>query len=195
MDRQRLILVLGAVGLVLAAGLAVLIATHDTDEPGRAIRTVCDEVIDPGAELAPGVTAGDYCAQIDLHQDLSLLGPDGFFGRFPHSALEIGNPSFLRWDTDGCSAPVIGGGPYDFDHPCHRHDFNWRNLKDLDREAAPVWNARTKTRADVGFLADMFSECALRTPHARVGCETTARIYYTVVHLSPSGLGVLAAFE
>ena len=90
---------------------------------------------------------------------------------------------------------MIGEGPYDFSHPCHRHEFNWRNLKDLDREGAPAWNARTKARADVGFLADMFSECALLTQLAQIGCETTARVYYTVVHLNPSGLGVLGALE
>ncbi len=89
----------------------------------------------------------------------------------------------------------IGEGPYDFIHPFHRHDFNWRNLKQLDRGGVPVWNARTKARADVGFLADMFAECALRTPLTQIGCETTARVYHTVVHLNPSGLGVLEVFE
>ncbi len=195
MDSDRLLLAAGALGVLVAAVLAWLIAVHDPDRTEEPFLTVCSEVVDPGVEVAPGVDAGDYCGEIDFHQGLALLASDGFLPRFPHSVLVSGVPGYLRWDTDGCSAPIIGGGPYGFSHPCHRHDFGWRNLKQLDREGARVWNARTKTRADVGFLADMFSECALLTAPAQIGCETTARVYYTVVHLNPSGLGVLAALE
>jgi len=193
MNSERVLIGLGLGGLIVAVVLGVLIAGRGSDAP--PVRTVCDEVTNPNVEVVPGVTAGEYCAQIDFHQSLGLLSADGFYPRFPHSVFESGSPGYLRWDTDGCSAPVVGEGPYDFSHPCHRHDFNWRNLKDLDRDGAPVWNARTKARADVGFLADMFSECALLTPLAQIGCETTARVYYTVVHLNPSGLGVLETFE
>jgi hypothetical protein len=193
MNSERVLVGVGLVGLIVAVVLGALIAGRGSEVP--PVRTVCDEVTNPDVEVAPGVTAGEYCAQIDFHQALGLLSADGFYPRFPHTAFASGSPRYLRWDTDGCSAPVIGEGPYDFSHPCHRHDFNWRNLKDLDRDGAPVWNARTKARADVGFLADMFSECTLLTPLAQIGCETTARIYYTVVHLNPSGLGVLETFE
>ena len=153
MNSERVLVGAGLVGLIVAVVLGAVIAGRGSEAP--PVRTVCDEVTNPDVEVAPGVTAGEYCAQIDFHQALGLLSAEGFYPRFAHTAFASGSPRYLRWDTDGCSAPVVGEGPYDFSHPCHRHDFNWRNLKDLDRDGAPVWNARTKARADVGFLAGL----------------------------------------
>ena len=71
--------------------------------------------------------------------------------------------------------------------PCGRHDFAWRNMQALDAPAAPVWHIDNKDRADAGFLFDMRTRCAAVSAVWRIGCDTTARIYYTAVRLNPAG--------
>jgi hypothetical protein len=52
-----------------------------------------------------------------------------------------------------------------------------------------------KDRVDAGFLYDMRTRCAAVPVIFRIGCDTTARIYYTAVRLNPSGVQGLPGRE
>ena len=83
----------------------------------------------------------------------------------------------LDFSTDGCSAPVIGstGISFDFTNPCLRHDFGYRNYKDLGRFEAE------KARVDRQFYDDMVAHCRTRSFLLRGRCMTWARRYYSAV--------------
>ena len=48
---------------------------------------------------------------------------------------------------------------------------------------------------DAGFLWDMRTRCAAFDGITRLGCDTTARVYYTAVRLNPSGVSGLPGRE
>jgi hypothetical protein len=83
---------------------------------------------------------------------------------------------------------VFGSGPFDFSLPCNRHDFGWRNLQVVDEDDAPLWHIVNKDRVDAGFLHDMRVRCSPLNRIQRIGCDTTARIYYTAIRLNSSGV-------
>jgi len=143
-----------------------------------------------------GVVIGQYCTDIDRHLNLSLGGSDGFEGAFvqPRAPSDPASPRpvYLVWESDGCSAPVLGSGPFDFSLACNRHDFGWRNLRGIDAGDTPVWHAANKDRVDAGFLVDMRTRCAGLSGLSRLGCDTTARVYYTAVRLNSAGVRDLA---
>jgi hypothetical protein len=155
---------------------------------------VCQEM--PAAVLEGayygGVTIATACGDVDTDLSLPLGGPDGFEAIFkapePPAGAGTPHPDYLVWESDGCSAPVLGSGPFDFSLACSRHDFGWRNLKAIDRTGAEVWHTANKERVDAGFLWDMRTRCAAFSPIVRIGCDTTARVYYTAVRLNPSGV-------
>ncbi|NQV05828.1 hypothetical protein HQ535_04700, partial [bacterium] len=123
--------VLSGLALILIA--AFVITGGLGPPPGES--NVCREV--PGSELdervAGSIERGEVCGEIDSTLDAPLGGPDGFEGVLmapaPPSDPSTLRPAYLVWETDGCSAPVLGAGPFDFTLACTRHDFGWRNLK------------------------------------------------------------------
>ncbi|MEX1206978.1 MAG: phospholipase A2 [Acidimicrobiia bacterium] len=190
-----------AIGLGLLTGLIALIAlaywVSSAVGPPPTAADVCREVPAPILESPVGlVLLAEVCTNIDVRLDIALGGVDGFEGEFrkpePPSDPATPRPDYLVWDSDGCSAPVLGSGPFDFTLACNRHDFGWRNLKEYDTEASPVWMVDNKDRVDAGFLYDMRIRCAVVSGIFRIGCDTTARIYYTAVRLNPSGVDGLA---
>lgn len=187
----RVVLIGVGTGLVAAILLAYWLTEGIGPNPPAA--DVCEEVPAPilGAPVAD-VTLGTVCSEIDHRLDEPLSGTDGFEGDFryanPPSDPAHPRPLYLVWDSDGCSAPVLGRGPFDFTLACNRHDFGWRNLKNIDREDAPIWQVENKDRVDAGFLHDMRQRCAAIPAIFRIGCDTTARVYYTAVRLNPSGV-------
>lgn len=196
--RIGLWIVTGALGGLFLGGLAVTAITgHTLGEPPRPADVCAGVTGELGAIPPAGVDAEAWCAEIDRHLDLPIAGADGFEAAVvqpdPPSDPSEPRPDFLRWDTDGCSAPVVGGGPFSFELACLRHDFGWRNLKELHRDGIQVWHVPNKDRVDAGFLYDMRVRCAGVTPVFRIGCETTARIYYSAVRLNPSGVDVIPA--
>ncbi len=174
--------------------LVVLVSGLVGPAPERA--AVCREVSDDalGAPVS-GVQLSVVCDDIDRNLNLALGGIDGFEGVFkapePPSGPETQRPDYLVWETDGCSAPVLGSGPFDFTLACTRHDFGWRNLKEFHRDSIPMWQIENKDRVDAGFLYDMRVRCSSMPSLVRVGCDTTARVYYTAVRLNPSGVAGL----
>lgn len=199
-ERRRLRILLaiavgGLVGLFAGAVTATIITGHALGEPPQPTE-VCADVPGTGVPLPPtGVTAERWCGDVDHHLDIPIAGADGFEAAVaepdPPSDPANPRPPYLRWDTNGCSAPVIGGGPFDFELACFRHDFGWRNLKELDRDGIEVWHMGNKDRVDAGFLYDMRVRCAGVSPVFRIGCEATARIYYSAVRLNPSGVDLI----
>ena len=179
---------LAVVVLLLTAGLG----------PRPEAADVCAEVAPPELEdpAAPGVALSTVCGDIDTNLDLPLGGGTGFeavvMAPRPPGDPATTRPAYLVWDTDGCSAPVLGAGPFDFTLACTRHDFGWRNLKAYDEpEAVPIWHVGNKDRVDAGFLYDMRGRCTSVPTVLRIGCYTTARVYYTAVRLNPSGVSGL----
>lgn len=178
-------------GLTLAVVLVVVVSGSVGPPPEKA--AVCSEV--PVASLddeVAGVQRAVVCDDIDTNLNRPLGGIDGFEGVFrapaPPSDPTTRRPNYLVWETDGCSAPVLGAGPFDFTLACNRHDFGWRNLKAFDGAAAPMWQIDNKDRVDAGFLYDMRTRCSALPALIRFGCDTTARVYYTAVRLNPSGV-------
>jgi len=189
--------VMRAVGLGLLSGLSVAFAVvfwvSSNVGPAPEGANVCREVPIPvlGQERL-GVEFRTVCGGIDLHLDLPLGGTAGFEGAFvnplPPSDPSSPRPTYLVWESDGCSAPVLGSGPFDFTLACERHDFGWRNLKNVHNPDSPVWHIGNKDRVDAGFLYDMRVRCAAMPTFWQIGCDTTARVYYTAVRLNPSGV-------
>jgi hypothetical protein len=158
---------------------------------------VCRDVPSPELDtpVAGTVRLEVVCEDIDSTLELPLNGADGFEAVFkkpePPSDPSVVKPEYLVWESDGCSAPVLGSGPFDFSIACGRHDFGWRNLKAIDSDDVPVWHVENKDRVDAGFLYDMRGRCASVPTVLRIGCDTTARVYYTAVRLNPSGVSGL----
>lgn len=105
------------------------------------------------------------------------------------------------WSTDFCSAPLVGstGRSFDFRGPCRRHDFGYRNFKNLDLTTAchrgsscgtrnqtsgRWWNSSIRHRIDRQFLADMNDHCASRPGADAWTCRTWAQIYYRTVRIA-----------
>jgi hypothetical protein len=196
-SRRRLRRVLRAAGLGIVTGLAAAVALGYTLSssvgPPPAAADVCDEV-NPNALATPyaDVNIGAVCTDIDTDLTLPLGGAGGFEAVLnapsPPGGPNTAHPRYLVWESDGCSAPVLGSGPFDFSLACRRHDFGWRNLKAINSDEVPVWVVDNKDRVDAGFLWDMRTRCTSLSPILRIGCDTTARIYYTAVRLNPSGV-------
>ena len=193
-----------AIGLGTLTGIAAVIVlaywVSGSVGPAPAAADVCKEVPGPVLEEPIGlVKLREVCTGIDFRLDIALGGVDGFEGEFrkpePPSDPATPRPDYLVWESDGCSAPVLGRGPFDFALACNRHDFGWRNLKEYDDDDAPVWQVDNKDRVDAGFLHDMRTRCAAVPVIFRIGCDTTARIYYTAVRLNPSGVQGLPGRE
>jgi len=186
------VVLLGIVsGLVLVLALAYVVSGSVGPNPPAA--DVCAEVAGPLLdEPLAGVTLNTVCTDIDTRLDGPISGTDGFEGDFrydgPPSDPAKPRPGYLLWESDGCSAPVLGRGPFDFTLACNRHDFGWRNLKNIDAPQVPTWQVENKDRVDAGFLYDMRVRCAAVPAIVRIGCDTTARVYYTAVRLNPSGV-------
>lgn len=126
-------------------------------------------------------------------------------GRFEVVAdRRLDGDQWLDWNTDWCSAPLIGstGRSFDFRAACRRHDFAYRNTKLLDvrygcvnRPAHSIcdaddwthgrwWNANTRARIDRRFLADMRTSCRSRRWLDRLPCRAWAEVFYRAVRIT-----------
>ena len=89
-----------------------------------------------------------------------------------------------RWDvsTDLCSFAPNAGPGFDFRVPCIRHDFAWRNLRRLDRQAGGGIDTRARRQAaNRQFQRDLESTCARRPLVQRTACRAVAATYYRAV--------------
>ena len=83
----------------------------------------------------------------------------------------------LNSTNDGCSAPVVGstGLSFDFTEACMRHDFGYRNYKELG-----LFD-EMKDDVDRQFLEDMKDHCATRSVFLRWRCYDWAYTFYAAV--------------
>ena len=84
----------------------------------------------------------------------------------------------LDWTTDGCSAPVVGseGRSFNFRSACNRHDFGYRNFKNLG-----LFDTSTRTLIDEQLYRDMNTYCDSQRRTLKVRCIAWSEIFYTMV--------------
>jgi len=84
----------------------------------------------------------------------------------------------LDWTTDGCSAPVVGseGRSFNFRSACNRHDFGYRNFKNLG-----LFDTTTRTLIDEQLRRDMNTYCDSQRRTFKVRCIAWSEIFYTMV--------------
>jgi Prokaryotic phospholipase A2 len=64
------------------------------------------------------------------------------------------SPSCFNWVDDGCSCSPDDLGEFDFLSPCKRHDFGYRNAKEMK-----TFDAAMKDRVDNNFKDDLYDVC------------------------------------
>ena len=99
----------------------------------------------------------------------------------------VGSDPWFDWDTDFCSAPLVGstGRSFNFTNACRRHDFGYRNLQLLERRyGGDLWNSTSRRRVDQQFLADMRSHCRARKWYDEPTCFAWAETFYGVVRIA-----------
>ncbi|HEY8474779.1 MAG TPA: phospholipase [Natronosporangium sp.] len=79
------------------------------------------------------------------------------------------------WSTDFCSASPDNPLGFDFRLSCHRHDFGYRNYKQVGQFPA------NKPRLDDAFYEDMRRKCATYATAVRPACYSLAWVYYQAV--------------
>ena len=79
------------------------------------------------------------------------------------------------WSTDYCSASPDQPLGFDFRLSCARHDWGYRNYRQMDLFAP------NKPRLDDAFYADMRRTCATYSVYVRPACYSLAWTYYQAV--------------
>ncbi|MFI7129678.1 phospholipase [Nonomuraea sp. NPDC050153] len=79
------------------------------------------------------------------------------------------------WSTDLCSSSPDQPLGFDFRMPCRRHDFGYRNYKDVNQFPA------NKPRIDDSFYYDMKQVCAKYSGVSKSTCNGLAWTYYQAV--------------
>ena len=84
----------------------------------------------------------------------------------------------LDWTSDGCSAPIVGsqGRSFNFRSACNRHDFGYRNFKNLG-----LFDTSTRTLIDEQLHRDMNTYCDSQRRTFKVRCIALSEIFYTMV--------------
>lgn len=80
------------------------------------------------------------------------------------------------WSTDYCSDSPDRPLDFDFRMPCWRHDFGYRNYKDVS-----LFTAANKARVDDAFHVDLMTSCSRYAVAVRPACEALAWTYYEAV--------------
>jgi hypothetical protein len=82
----------------------------------------------------------------------------------------------LNWETDYCSYSPDQPLGFDFRMPCWRHDFGYRNFKDIGQFPT------NKDHIDNAFYFDLKAKCATYSVIVRPACYSLAWTYYQAVH-------------
>jgi len=70
------------------------------------------------------------------------------------AAKKAEKPTCFNWNDDGCSCSPDDLGEHDFLDACKRHDFGYRNAKNMGR-----FDATLKERIDNNFKDDLYDVC------------------------------------
>ncbi|MET9995232.1 phospholipase A2 [Streptomyces mutabilis] len=144
-----------------------------------------DEWLDLRAPAVP-VTRDEKIARLN---SLIQLGPEA--KNVYQEALDAHragkpDPYEFNWSTNKCNFPAPNSvGIYDFTPACIRHDFGYRNYKDLFGKNNFRTQPNGRKLIDEIFLQDMNAICddhvkpnAAAAPVAAATCRQAARVYY-----------------
>jgi hypothetical protein len=81
----------------------------------------------------------------------------------------------FNWSTDYCSDSPDNPLGFNFTLSCARHDFGYRNYKEMGQFSA------NKSRIDSAFYADLKRKCATYNWAVRPACYSLAWTYYQAV--------------
>lgn len=81
----------------------------------------------------------------------------------------------LNWGTDLCSNSPDNPLGFNFELACWRHDFGYRNYKQMGQFSA------NKSRLDSAFYEDLKRKCATYNWAVRPACTSLAWTYYQAV--------------
>ncbi|GAA1648270.1 phospholipase [Catellatospora bangladeshensis] len=81
----------------------------------------------------------------------------------------------FNWSTDYCSSSPDNPIGFDFKLSCYRHDFGYRNYKEMGQFSA------NKARLDSAFYEDLKRKCATYNVVVRPACYSLAWTYYQAV--------------
>lgn len=83
----------------------------------------------------------------------------------------------FNWGTDYCSSSPDNPLGFNFALSCYRHDFGYRNYKEVGRFEP------NKARVDSAFYEDLRRVCATYNVFVRPACDSLAWTYYQAVKL------------
>ncbi|MDG4833555.1 phospholipase [Solwaraspora sp. WMMD1047] len=83
----------------------------------------------------------------------------------------------FNWSTDYCSSSPDNPLGFNFTLSCYRHDFGYRNYKEMSRFSA------NKPRLDSAFYEDLKRACATYNAVVRPACLSLAWTYYQAVRI------------
>ncbi|MFW6692807.1 phospholipase [Streptomyces sp. MAR4 CNX-425] len=81
----------------------------------------------------------------------------------------------FNWSTDYCSSSPDNPFGFPFQKSCQRHDFGYRNYKEMGAFSA------NKSRLDSAFYADLKRVCDRYSGATEGACNSTAWVYYQAV--------------
>jgi hypothetical protein len=81
----------------------------------------------------------------------------------------------FNWSTDYCSSSPDNPLGFNFTLACYRHDFGYRNYKEMSQFPG------NKDRLDSAFYADLKRKCATYNWAVRPACYSLAWTYYQAV--------------
>ncbi|GGN97842.1 hypothetical protein GCM10010112_90510 [Actinoplanes lobatus] len=93
----------------------------------------------------------------------------------------------FNWSTDYCSSSPDNPLGFDFTLACARHDFGYRNYKEMSAFDA------NKSRLDSAFYEDLKRKCATYSTAVRPACNSLAWTYYQAVAIFGSAGSVSPA--
>ncbi|AKH83302.1 hypothetical protein AA958_14955 [Streptomyces sp. CNQ-509] len=81
----------------------------------------------------------------------------------------------FNWSTDYCSSSPDNPFGFPFQKACQRHDFGYRNYKEIGGFDA------NKSRLDSAFYEDLKRVCNRYSGATKTSCNSTAWVYYQAV--------------
>lgn len=81
----------------------------------------------------------------------------------------------FNWSTDYCSSSPDNPFGFPFQKSCQRHDFGYRNYKEMGTFSAH------KSRLDSAFYEDLKRVCNRYSGATKSACNSTAWVYYQAV--------------
>jgi hypothetical protein len=145
----------------------------------RRLRSI---LLAPAAGILLTLLVATPASAVTLEQKLSVLSSWTQTSATSYNAWNSGRLNQgawsaygFDWSTDYCSASPDQPLGFDFRLSCYRHDFGYRNYKDVN--AFPA----NKSRLDDAFYADLKRKCATYNVFVRPACNSLAWSYYQAV--------------